>query len=264
MSARPRLLATDLDGTLLRSDGSLSTRTRDAIAAAAASGVPTLFVTARPPRWLDELAHAVGEHGVAICGNGAFVYDVASRTVSSSRSFDRADIAAVVTDLRAAIPDVAFAVERADGMGREPAYIYAGEFDDGHVVGPFAEIAGSTVGKLLARSAASRPDDFLSLVAQVVGGRVELGFSGAMGLAEMTAPGVTKATGLAAWCDERSIRSSEVWACGDMPNDLPMLAWAGRSFAVANAHPEVLAAATDRISSNDEDGVASLLESFAI
>ena len=44
-----------------------------------------------------------------------------------------------------------------------------------------------------------------------------------------------------------------------MPNDLPMLRWAGRSFAVANAHPDVLAAATDRTGSNDDDGVARVL-----
>ena len=94
---------------------------------------------------------------------------------------------------------------------------------------------------------------------EVVGDRAEVGFSGALGLAEMTAPGVTKASGLAAWCDERGVSAAEVWACGDMPNDLPMLRWAGRAFAVANAHTDVLAIADEVIASNDDDGVASLL-----
>jgi Cof subfamily protein (haloacid dehalogenase superfamily) len=262
MAGRPRVVATDLDGTLLRSDGSLSPRTRDAIAAAEATGVPTLFVTARPPRWLDELADAVGGHGIAICGNGAFVYDVAAREVVTSRGHDAALMAEVVADLRTALPGILFAVERADGMGRETDYAYVDEHHEGHTVGTFEQITVTPVGKLLARLPGAASDAFLHDVAAVVGDRVELGYSGAIGLAEMTAPGVTKASGLAAWCDEHDIDASQVWACGDMPNDLPMLAWAGRGFAVANAHADVLAAASDVLASNDDDGVAQLLESL--
>jgi Cof subfamily protein (haloacid dehalogenase superfamily) len=261
VTTRPRVVATDLDGTLLRSDGSLSGRARDAIAAAEAAGVPTLFVTARPPRWLDELADAVGGHGVAICGNGSFVYDVGAREVVASHGHDADLMAQVVADLRTAVPGIAFAVERADGMGREADFV-AAEQVDSRSVGTFEQITTSPVGKLLARSTGSDPDAFLRDVLAVVDGRVELGYSGAVGLAEMTAPGVTKASGLATWCDEHGIAAADVWACGDMPNDLPMLAWAGRGFAVGNAHPDVLAAATDVLATNDDDGVAQLLESL--
>lgn len=262
MTARPRLVATDLDGTLLRTDGTLSARTREAIAAAEGAGIPTLFVTARPPRWLDELADAVGGHGIAICGNGAFVYDVAAREVTASRGHDPVLMRAVIADLRAAVPGIAFAVERADGMGAESHYVYAQEHSDGHVVGSLEEISATAVGKLLARSPGSDPEVFLQDVLAVVGDRVELGYSGAVGLAEMTAPGVTKASGLSAWCAGHGIDASEVWACGDMPNDLPMLGWVGRAYAVGNAHPDVLAAAHDVLPSNDDDGVAQLLESL--
>src|SRR3954447_15626480 len=82
---RPRLVATDLDGTLLRSDGTGSARTAAALKAVQAAGGRTVLVTARPPRWLDGLAHLVGDGGVAICGNGAFVYDVPHRRVLSHR-----------------------------------------------------------------------------------------------------------------------------------------------------------------------------------
>lgn len=263
MTTRPRVVATDLDGTLLRSDGSLSERTREAIALAERAGTTTLFVTARPPRWLDELADAVGGHGVAICGNGAFVYDVAEREVVASRGHDATVLAEVVADLRAAVPDIAFAVERADGMGAESHYVYAQEHGDGHVVDTFEQITTTPVGKLLARSSGSDPDAFLTTVLEVVDGRLELGYSGAVGLAEMTARGITKASGLASWCEERGVAAEDVWACGDMPNDLPMLTWAGRSFAVSNAHPDVIATATDLIGSNDEDAVAQLLETLA-
>jgi HAD superfamily hydrolase (TIGR01484 family) len=260
--ARPRVLATDLDGTLLRSDGSLSDRTRDAIAAAEDAGIPTLFVTGRPPRRLDGLADVVGGHGLAICGNGAFVYDVAARKVVAAHGHDEELMASVVADLRSAVPGIVFAVERADGMGREADFVSTDDRPDRRTIGTFEQIATAPVGKLMARLPGAEHDDFMRDVLAVVDGRAELAFSGVVGLAEMTPQGITKATGLATWCDGQGIDAADVWACGDMPNDLPMLAWAGRSFAVANAHAEVLASATDVLASNDDDGVAQLLESL--
>lgn len=246
VAGRPRLVATDLDGTLLRSDGALSARTRAAIAAAEHVGIQTIFVTARPPRWMHDVADAVGGHGVAICGNGSFVFEAATREVTSTRGHRPGDLQRLIADLRREFPDVALAVERADGYAEEERF----------------ELSGSPVGKLLARSADTDPDHFIRRVVELTAGRAEVGFSGAVGLAEMTAPGVTKASGLAAWCVEQGVDAGAVWACGDMPNDLPMLAWAGRAFAVANAHPEVLAAAHHVLPSNDEDAVAGLLESL--
>ena len=259
MSAgRPRLVATDLDGTLLRSDGSLSERTTTAIASAERAGIDVVFVTARPPRWLHDLADAVGGHGIALCGNGAFVLDVARREVVQSWPFGAAQLAAVTSALRAAVPGIAFAVECADGMRREEDFVddYADEHESGSVDGRVA-------GKLLARAPHLPHEEFLERVERAVAGRAELGFSGAIGLAELTPKDVTKASGLARWCAGRGIDAADVWACGDMPNDLPMLRWAGRSFAVANAHDRVLAEADEHLGSNDDDAVAGLLEALA-
>ena len=97
------------------------------------------------------------------------------------------------------------------------------------------------VGKLLVTCPTMDGEEFLARVREVVGTRGIVAFSGVDGLAEVSAPGVTKAAALARWCDELGIAAVEVWAFGDMPNDLPMLTWAGVSFAVANAHPDVLA-----------------------
>ena len=85
-----RLRVCDLDGTLLRSDGTVSDRTRAAMRTVGAQGVATVLVTARPPRWLHGLADVVGSHGTALCANGAFVYHVARRQVAASRTIDRA------------------------------------------------------------------------------------------------------------------------------------------------------------------------------
>ena len=77
---------------------------------------------------------------------------------------------------------------------------------------------------------------------------------------EIGAAGVSKASGLAVLCARRGIDRADVLAFGDMPNDLAMLEWAGRSVAVANAHAEVIAIADEVTASNDEGGVAQVLE----
>ncbi len=259
----PRVVATDLDGTLLRTDGSVSGRTRRAMAAAEETGLRTVLVTARPPRWLDDLESIVGAHGVALCGNGAFVYDVPSRTVTANYGFDPVDLARVVADLRRKLPGISFAVELASGFGLEDGYASDYPVPAGAVRGPVDAVVGEPVGKLLARHPGIADEVFRAAVAHVVGERGIVAYSGADGLAEISAPGVTKAAGLARWCTDLGILPDVVWAFGDMPNDLPMLAWAATGVAVANAHPDVLAAADVVCPANDDDGVAQVLEMLA-
>ena len=262
MDDAPRLIATDLDGTLLRSDGTLSRRAGAALAATEEAGIEVVFVTARPPRWLDELASAVGGHGVAICGNGAFVYDVAARKVISSNGFQHAVVLDIVEDLRRAVPDVTFAAERGSGFWFEALFPH----DPAHVVppdaveGPIDDLDEEAVGKLLAKSATLRDEEFLRRATEVVGDRAQVSYSGAGGLAEINAAGVTKAVALEQWSAGRGIGVDDVWAFGDMPNDVPMIRWAGVGWAVANAHEEVRAVADRICPSNDEDGVAVTLE----
>ncbi|HMT32278.1 MAG TPA: HAD-IIB family hydrolase [Dermatophilaceae bacterium] len=261
-SGRPALLASDLDGTLLRGDGSISARTRAAIEAAEEAGIGVLFVTARPPRWLASVADAVGGHGTVIAGNGAWVYDVHDRRVTAERGFGRDQVLGLVARLRAALPDAGFAAERASGPHIEAAFHERHPESDpaGAVSGPIEGLSGETVGKLLATAPGLRDEELLERVSAVVGSRGVLAYSGAPGLAEISAPGVTKAAALARWCAEHGIPSDAVWAFGDMPNDLPMLRWAGASFAVANAHADVHSQATHRCPSNDQDGVAHVVE----
>lgn len=258
---RPRLVATDLDGTLLRSDGTVSARTARVLTEVGAAGVETVLVTARPPRWLHDLEHIVGDHGTVLCTNGAFVYDVPTRTVLSERGFSREEVLALVADLRNALPGVGFSAERACGPHVDPAYVSPHAEDaPGVVIAPIDEIDDALTGKLLATLPGMPGEEFLERVAEVVGDRGVVAFSGVAGLAEIGAPGVTKAAALVEWCDRLGISPDEVWAFGDMPNDLPMLEWAGVSFAVANAHPDVRALADHTCPSNDEDGVAQTLE----
>jgi Cof subfamily protein (haloacid dehalogenase superfamily) len=259
--SRPvRLVATDLDGTLLRDDGLCSGRTRAVLAAVERAGIQVMLVTARPPRWLHDLADVVGAHGLALCGNGAFVYDVRSRQVLTEHCLTAVDVVKIAIDLRNTLPGTVFAVESSEGYRRERDFLdeYTTVQDD--TAGTLEELLNPLPGKLLARCDDVPAAQFHQLVDEVVGDRGVVSYSGAPGLAEISANGVTKAAALGVWCAEQGIDPVDVYAFGDMPNDLPMLRWAGRSFGVANAHPDVLAMVDEVCASNDDDGVAQVLE----
>lgn len=255
-----RLVATDLDGTLLSSDGLCSGRTRTALAAVERSGMQVVLVTARPPRWLHDLADLVGEHGLALCSNGAFVYDVRSRQIREEHCMAAGVVESLAVDLRDALPGIVFAVESRAGFGRERNYL--DEFTTPQDVWAvrLEELLDPLPGKMLARCDKVPAVRFHRVVDEVVGDRAVVSYSGASGLAEISAAGVTKAAALQGWCAAQGIDSTEVFAFGDMPNDLPMLRWAGRSFGVANAHPDVLDVVDQVCASNNDDGVAQVLE----
>jgi Cof subfamily protein (haloacid dehalogenase superfamily) len=255
-----RLVATDLDGTLLRSDGLCSRRTRAALAAVEREGIQVVLVTARPPRWLDDLADLVGVHGLALCGNGAFVYEVRTRQVLEEHCLAAADVGEIAIDLRKALPGIVFAVESRLGYRRERRFLDEYTTVQDVLATTLEELLDPLPGKLLARCDDIPAVQFHRLVDQVIGDRAEVSYSGAAGLAEISAAGVTKAAAVGDWCAVQGIHAADVYAFGDMPNDLPMLRWAGRSFGVANAHPDVLDMVDEVCASNDDDGVAQVLE----
>lgn len=259
----PRLVATDLDGTLLRTDGSVSPRTTRVLADLQSSGVDVVFVTARPPRWVDDFVGSVARHGLVICANGALVYDVPRRTVVEAWPLDDGLVRTLVGELRAALPGATFALERAAGLGSERAFEHMHPTSpDAPVVEAVEDLLDGGTGKLLVQCAGVADAELVPRLEAVLADRGVVSDSGAAGLGEISGPGVTKGTTLARWAAGRGIDAEDVWAFGDQPGDLPMLRWAGRSFAVANAHPAVLAAVDQVCGSNDEDGVAVQLESI--
>jgi Cof subfamily protein (haloacid dehalogenase superfamily) len=257
----PRLVATDLDGTLLRSDGTISDRTVATLARVEADRAELVFVTGRPPRWLPDIAERTGHRGVAICGNGALLYDLRAGTVLEEHMIDPAALGSVVGALRRALPELGFAAEYGAEVAGDATYA---AMADGRLrreqVQDVDELIGRPVAKLLARHPSLDPDTLLGQAREVVGELATVTHASTSGLIEISAAGVSKASTLAAYCAERGIDAADVVAFGDMPNDLLLLAWAGRAYAVANAHPDVLAAVTDHAPSNDDDGVAQVLE----
>ena len=257
----PKLVASDLDGTLVRSDNTIDERTRRAIAAAEAAGATVVFCTARPHRGLTELADATGHRGVAICNNGAMLWDLHAESVLETSPLHPTVARRLVALLEAEVPGGAWAVERAGGFGHEPGYVTRWPIPEGAAVDAVHALICEPAVKLMLRHRDLSADVLLARARAACGHLAELSHSSTSdALLEIAAPGVSKASALARLCEQRGIDRREVIAFGDMPNDLPMLAWAGHSVAVSNAHPEVRAAAHEVTASNDEAGVALVLE----
>ncbi|MEZ0075315.1 Cof-type HAD-IIB family hydrolase [Planotetraspora sp. GP83] len=258
---RPRLIATDLDGTVVRSDGTISARTTAAFARIEPAGAQFVFVTGRPPRLMGSVADAVGSHGTAICSNGAFVYDMHTHTVIDEYAIDTATLAEAARRLREAIPGIGLAVEYAHEMAGDELYEPWDWEADITVQRPGEDKLWSRPApKLVGRHPTLSADDLLALAAPAIGDLVTVYHSNGLRLVEAIAPDVSKAHALTRFAGGLGITPDQVVAFGDMPNDLPMLAWAGTSYAVANAHPTVLDAVSHVIPSNDEDGVAKIIE----
>ncbi|MYS54675.1 HAD hydrolase family protein [Streptomyces sp. SID6013] len=269
-ATRPRLIATDLDGTLLRDDKSVSPRTVAALAAAEKAGIEVFFVTGRPARWMDVVSAHVHGHGLAICGNGAAVVDLhggpGKHRFVKVRELPRENALDAVRLLRRAAPGTVYAVEQTYGFHQEPAYpkLHMEVPDDllpaEEILAPGGRAAAEPVLKILAFHPEIDPDAFLTLARLAIGDRANVTRSSPSALLEISGPDVSKASTLALCCAERGISNEEVVAFGDMPNDVEMLTWAGRSYAMGNAHPDVVAAASGRTVANNDDGVAVVIE----
>jgi hypothetical protein len=258
---RIRLIGSDLDGTFLAYDEVISDGNLAALERAEAAGIPVVFATGRPPRWMGEVARQTRHTGLAVCANGALLYDLGTEQVVSSSLLSVEIQREVARALRAEFGELAFAIEHHDGFDQDHGYEH--EYDIGATaisVRQLEDVLATPSIKLLVRHRELTVDDFLSRAQLLLGDAVTVTSSSTSALLEISAAGVTKATGLAAVADALGIAAHEVAAVGDMPNDLPMLAWAGWSFAVANAHPVVHAAADAAAASNLDDGFAEVVD----
>jgi HAD superfamily hydrolase (TIGR01484 family) len=262
---RPALIACDLDGTLVRRDGTVTPRTVAAFAKLEEADIPFVFVTGRPPRLMGPIADAFTLHGTAICSNGAYDYDLRARAVVAEHAIDPVTLKKVAHALREAIPGIGLAIEYADSLAADDRY-EPWDWDRGVTVQRLGEtdLWERPAPKLVGRHPALSADELLALAQPVIGDLVTVYHSNGLRLVESVALGVSKADGLARYASGLGVAAEDVTAFGDMPNDLSMLRWAGRGYAVANAHPSVLAAADGVVGSNEEDGVAEFLETMLL
>lgn len=265
-----RMVACDLDGTIVGRDGQISQRTLDALTACERRGIHVVFVTGRPPRWMDPIVEMTGHQGLALCGNGAIVVNLATGAVVSSRGLTVPTVLAVTERLRQSIPGAAFALETLDGYRREPAYTPSHEAALAAVTGTVEKLLDDdpTVVKVLCKQSIEHygeldSDALLVLARAALGSLAEVVHSDPNShMLEISAPGVTKATALAGLAADLGVEAPEVIAFGDMPNDIPMLTWAGTGYAMSGGHPDAIAAAPRQAPPCDQDGVAQVIETL--
>ena len=253
------LIATDLDGTLVPNDTLvLPPFTASVLHQMDTAGVPVVFVTARPLRWMGAFWPHVGNHGMAIVSNGAITYDAHEGRIVSLAGIGSEVGLAVCHAITGALPGARFAIECTDGIRLDPQYVEPYPAP-GAPRGPLDEIWTDPAVKLLVRHPDIEPDLLHNQVAAIVGDAATVTWS-VSGLVEISAAGITKASALQSLCESLDVRSDNVIAFGDMPNDIPMLMWAGTSYAVANAHESVQVVAQHSAPSCADEGVAQVLE----
>lgn len=265
---QPALIATDVDGTLLDDDELISPRTRAAVRAAVEGGAQFVLATGRPPRWVSPIVDQLGLAPMAVCANGAVVYDPSTDRIVSVRTLS-ADVLGELAEIATrVIPGAGLAVERVGRSAHDaatpqfvssPGYEHAWLNPDNTEVS-VADLLSAPAVKLLIRKAGARSADMAADLAKHIGIEGDITYSTNNGLVEIMPLGVSKATGVEEVARPRGIGAAEVVAFGDMPNDVPMLSWAGRGVAMGNAHPDAIAAADEVTATNVEDGVARVLE----
>ncbi len=262
-----RLIATDLDGTLLTSRRAISPRTREALAAASDAGLMIVPISGRQPLSIARLVTAALREGPVIGSNGAVGVHLGTGEVYFEEVLTVEAQVEFVARLRDRVPGVRCVSIRDAGNTFVPEHGYvrlmsAGDHDrsvDDLPEFPLAEVLGTPSLKLVVRHE-SVPEEHLLAAA------LDLGVpgchpttSGAPFL-EVSAHGVTKASGLARLCARLGVRREEVIAFGDHRNDVEMLRWAGHGVAMGNARPETRQAADEVTASHDDDGLALVVE----
>lgn len=265
-----RLLATDLDGTLLQSSGTISQENLNSLAKAKNEGLQVVFVTGRPPRWMDTIVSMTGHQGLAICANGAITMDLMTQEILSAVHIDGTVGLEVCSRLRSVDPDITFAAELStshDNFVLDQNYVPRWADGTAPVRMPVEQMfATDAVVKLMARPSLAKRyevDALLQDALAAVDGYVDVTHSDIHDvLLEMSAFGVNKGTGLAAYARTLSLEPAQIAAVGDMPNDVEMIRWAGCGAAVENAHEQVKAVANVHLPSNDDHAVAVLIHSL--
>ncbi len=270
-----RLIAVDMDGTLLDPDDKVTPATVDAIARAREAGVPVVPVTGRPERLIWNVAAEAGLGPLGVGANGALILDLDVGTVIERTGFGGPAAIALVDTLRRGVPGLAIAADEGDRFVYEPG-VLAGlalrsrserSQSERLEVADIRDCVARGCLKLVARRADLSSRQLAALIAPLLhneAGDLATVTASDIAWVDIGPPGLSKATGLLAVCRRLGIAMGDVAAIGDHFNDLPMLAAVGLPFAVANAIPEVLAAAARVMPSNADDGVAVFIDEILL
>lgn len=262
-----RLVAIDLDGTLLRSDKKLSVRAVRAVQSAAERGVKVVIASARPPRSSREIYQHLGLDTLQVCYNGALTIDWSNGRYLQHLALCNRLGADIVRNARMMDPSVVVWVERLDKwltdradplLGTETSKTHKPDF-----VGPLDACFGEPLTKLMLLAPPERMLPMRDLLRAQYGHLASM-FVTDEHLVQFCHPAVDKAAAVARVAKHYGVPAEDCLAIGDAPNDAGMLRWAGLGVAVANAWQPTLEAADARVSSNDEDGVAEAIEKYVL
>ena len=262
MSPPVRLVATDLDGTLLGLDHVVSQRTRGVIAALVAAGVHVVAATGRSEWTAEPLVAPVVGMDLIVCSNGASLYDVRAQRSLASYPIEDAVVGEAVETLAAELPGCAYGWETDDALHYEAAFL-----DERPLIArPASPDLASSPGPLgIRKLMVAHPDvghyELLDALLPLLPPGCVGSTSGAP-FVEITGAGIDKAFGVHQVCTRLGIAPEEVLAFGDNHNDVRMLQWAGRGIAMGNAHESVRSVVDETALSNVEDGVAAVLETL--
>ena len=260
---RPKLIATDLDGTIVAHYGFISDRTKIAFAAAHAAGIHIYFITGRPIRWMKEIKDNFN-FGLGVCGNGALLYDFINEKVLEEWSFSVEAQLETVKRLRQVIPPVSFATEIGEDFLREKKYVPRWDIGEDNVgVDLIEEVITAPDLKMLARCSDGEfsSDEMLALASKALEGIATVTHSNSTdSLLEISAVGVSKGATLSRVAGRLGLTADDCVTFGDNPNDFSMLSWASRSWAMADGHPDLMKYAKFQTDPHQEDGVAKVIE----
>jgi Cof subfamily protein (haloacid dehalogenase superfamily) len=265
---RPKLIATDLDGTIVvhgegYDNSQIRQRTVDAFKKAHELGIHIYFVTGRPPRWMPEIRDAFG-FGNSICANGAMLYDFVNDEVLEEWGIPIENQKEIARVLREHIPNISFAIEYGDEFHHELAYVP--RWDIGVDMQPIAKIEERMVRpafKMLARCSDydMTSDEMLEIAQREVGHLATITHSNPTeSLLEISAIGVSKGETLAKIAERHGLTAEDCVSFGDNPNDFSMLAWAGRSWAMGDGHRDGIKYAKFVAEPHHTDSVARIIE----
>jgi Cof subfamily protein (haloacid dehalogenase superfamily) len=232
------------------------------------AGAQFVLATGRPPRWVPPVVEQLGFAPMAVCANGAVIYDPQTDRIVSANTLLPDALGELAEIANRVIPGAGLAVERVGTSAHDaatpqfvssPGYEHAWLNPDNTEVS-VEDLLSQPAVKLLVRKAGARSSDMAAALVEHVGLLGDITYSTNNGLIEVVPVGISKATGVEQLAGPLGLSAVDVVAFGDMPNDVPMLSWAGRGVAMGNAHPEALAAADEVTVTNADDGVARVLE----
>jgi Cof subfamily protein (haloacid dehalogenase superfamily) len=259
----PKLIATDLDGTLVHSDDTVSAYTHEVLDRVRAAGIRIVGATGRGPRLAELTRNDIRAADFLVLAQGGWVLDQNDGRYLRTARLPGAALAGVLADLEASLGPLSVMVEVLENDDAplwgdiDPTWRYPVAVEERLR----AECLTGDVIKAFVRSFEHDVDDLLAAAQRIVPASVASVTQAGLNYVEICPPDVDKGTGLAVVAESVGVDPADVLVFGDMPNDLPMFAWAGWSrVAVANAHPSILAVADEVTLTNDEDGVAVYLD----